>query len=171
MGFDVIGNKAEDEVGGYFRNNVWWWRGLWRYCEQVGEDIIPEDNNGQYNDGWGLDAEASAKLADVLQAEIDSGRCKAYEESYKAHLAAIPDEPCKYCDATGIRTDEVGVRDGLDKQPVTTEGHPRFGEIGTCNACNGVGHSRPFATAYGFSVENTQEFATFLKNCGGFEIW
>jgi hypothetical protein len=41
---------------------------------------------------------------------------------------------------------------------------------GWCNACDGVGTRESFAAGYPFSVENVQEFADFLSDCGGFQI-
>jgi hypothetical protein len=39
-----------------------------------------------------------------------------------------------------------------------------------CNACHGKGAVPHFATHYPFSEENVQEFAAFLRECGGFRI-
>ena len=39
MGMDVYGKNQTSEKGSYFRNNVWWWRPLWNYCEELHGDI------------------------------------------------------------------------------------------------------------------------------------
>lgn len=39
------------------------------------------------------------------------------------------------------------------------------------NGCDGKGTKRPADTWYPFEVENVKEFATFLQDCGGFEIY
>lgn len=170
MGMDVSGVNPKSGTGSYFRNNVWWWRPLWDYCEQVGSKLIPHDNLGHTNDGWGLGGRDSEKLAKLLQAEIDSGRCQEYSIRYKEHQDAVPDEECWICNGTGVRNDDVGVKMGQDKKVIDEAGHPRNGETGWCNGCNGVGHVRPHSTHYPFDVENVQEFANFLRDCGGFEI-
>jgi hypothetical protein len=50
------------------------------------------------------------------------------------------------------------------------EGNPRLGQKGWCNGCEGWGSREPWAAKYAFSVENVQEFVTFLRASGGFEI-
>jgi hypothetical protein len=148
MGMDVIGLKPTSATGEYFRNNVWWWRPLADYCLEV----APQYNNIRWhtNDGEGLDAEDSVKLADILQSKIDDGSCAKFAADRKEMLELMPDETCDLCNGTGTRNDAV--------------------MHGTCNKCKGTGKVRPFDTWYPFSVENVQEFTKFLRDCGGFEI-
>lgn len=42
------------------------------------------------NDGAGLDAEDSVRLADILQAEIDAGRTATYERVYASNQERTP---------------------------------------------------------------------------------
>jgi len=49
-------------------------------------------------------------------------------------------------------------------------GHPRHGQSGTCNSCDGRGVSRPPATWYTLELEDVRERVAFLKVCAGFEI-
>lgn len=150
MGMDVYGKNATSEKGQYFRNNCWWWRPLWNYCQSVSY-VAQQVEYGQSNDGDGLNAEDAVLLAETLQAEIDSGRCLQYEQEYRDHLAALPDEECNLCNGTGTRTDAI--------------------VQGKCNGCEGKGSRRPWQTHYPFEVENVREFAEFLRDSGGFEIW
>lgn len=162
MGMDVIGKCAvpkpvgEDgkPVGEYFRNNVWWWRPLATYCVEVAPKITDGCAYWQSNDGDGLNAEDSVRLADALQAEVDSGRTAAYACDYKARLEALPLEQCSICDGTGWRTDGV-LGPGKKK----------------CNGCKGTGETKNSETWYPFTVENVIEWIAFLRFCGGFEIW
>ena len=103
MGMDVYGCNATSERGFSFRNNNWWWQHLWRYCEDVAPEIIPEDNLGHFNDGWGLDDEGSEKLAQRLTEELVSRRTIEYEIAWTMAMEERPDEVCKYCDGTGER--------------------------------------------------------------------
>jgi hypothetical protein len=41
---------------------------------------------------------------------------------------------------------------------------------GWCNGCDGVGTQEAWDLSYPFSVENVEEFARFLSECGGFSI-
>lgn len=170
MGMDVYGSNPTNETGKYFRNNVWWWRPLATYVCEVAPEITSKCDHWQSNDGDGLNAANSIKLAKLLRDEISSGRTEAYAKIREAELNALPDKECWLCEGTGIRTDGVGAANGQPDKIIDKEGHPRNGEKGWCNGCDGVGHVRPDSTSYGFSVENVSEFCDFLEFCGGFEI-
>jgi hypothetical protein len=152
MGMDVIGKSPASEQGQYFRSSLWWWHPLWLYCEKIAPDLIPADNLGHSNDGWGLDEHAARTLADRLAGAIASGKTQRFEEGYAAYLKALSLEPCKICGGTGYRAESSNTGPLL------------------CNGCGGKGKVPDFATQYPFSVENVREFAAFLRECGGFSI-
>lgn len=175
MGMDVYGKKPSAIEGEYFRNNVWWWRPLANYALVTAPAITAKCSHWHSNDGDGLGARDSVRLADALQTEIDTGRCATYAERYEARLQAVPDEQCKFCHGTGIRDDEVGRKYGSPEKIVPAphdgeEPNPRAGQVGWCNGCGGRGSVRPFETQYPFSVKNVQQFIAFLRACGGFKI-
>jgi hypothetical protein len=158
MGMDVYGKKPTLEEGKYFRNNVWFWRPLADYCQEVAPEICAACKYWQSNDGDGLDAAGAMALAAVLEAEIDSGRCAAYEKRFTSAQEMAPSIACWLCEGTGTR------------KPVPERG---AGDLKTglkCNCCDGSGHVRPSETNYPFEVSNVRAFATFLRGCGGFEI-
>ncbi|MDR3351484.1 MAG: hypothetical protein LBO00_00375 [Zoogloeaceae bacterium] len=155
MGMDVLGISPVSEQGRRFHNTVWWWRPLWQYCEEIAPDLIPADNSGHSNNGWGLDASGALALANRLLEAVASGETQKYEERYRAHLEALPLEPCKICDGTGHRA-----------EPPNTGPGPL-----SCNACGGIGKRKNFATDYPFVVDNVREFTAFLRDCGGFNIY
>lgn len=159
MGMDVYGKNPRTEEGKYFRNNVWWWRPLATYVCEVAPDITAACKYWQSNDGDGLDDAGSVALAGRLDAEVKSGRCAIYEKKYTEELEATPNEPCIICAGTGTRkaVPEIGA------------GDPKSGGV-QCNCCEGLGFVRPNSTYYPFSVENVEEFITFLRACGGFEV-
>jgi hypothetical protein len=180
MGMDVSGKNPTTEAGAYFRNNVWWWRPLAEYVCEVAPDITAACEYWGSNDGGGLEEDDAKELAAALREEIASGRCKEYAEDYEARRKAAPRIPCRLCDATGARRDTVGVDAGfLTKTcPATVKDedggetpHPRAGQAGWCNACDGRGTQESYDSHYPFSVANVEEFCTFLEGCGGFEIW
>jgi hypothetical protein len=154
MGMDVCGKKPVNEVGEYFRNNVWWWHPLWDYCQEVAPKLTGKVKHGHTNDGDGLGKRDATALSKVLKREIESGRTKEYEVAYKKAMAEMPDEPCTICGGTGKRAEP----------PNTGPGEME------CNACRGKGSTRPWATAYPFSEENVIHFAAFLEGSGGFSI-
>lgn len=171
MGMDVIGVNPKSEKGSYFRNNVWWWRPLADFCLNRHPDIAEKCEYWHTNDGDGLDEEDSVLLAEALREDIRSGLAGEYERNYNEWRASLPREACELCDCTGIRTDKVGVENGMPEKELSAEIQILVGRThGWCNACDGVGTRESFASGYPFSVENVQEFADFLSDCGGFQI-
>lgn len=174
MGMDVIGKKPTSERGEYFRNNIWWWRALWTYACEVGKDIITTDvaNAGTLNDGAGLNAQNTKKLAKALHDALESGHTQQWAQTYAEWQASLPREACNLCEATGIRKDEVGVQMGMPERELLPEIQILTGRThGWCNACEGVGTTESWLAGYPFSTENVREFADFLADSGGFEIW
>lgn len=160
MGMDVYGKKPTTEEGQYFRNSVWGWRPLADYVCAVSPTITKRCKYWQSNDGDGLNAVASLALADILQKELDSGRTASFARARQSAIEMMADEPCDLCEGTGTRK----------PIPQRGAGDPRNGGF-KCNACDGRGFVRPDLTHYPFEVENVQKFTTFLRGCGGFEIW
>ena len=175
MGMDVYGEAATAEVGQYFRRNVWGWRPL---AEMV-TTLLPRETapcrHWQSNDGDGLDAEGAAALAGALEVLIANGYVESYIRSRDAELATLPDEPCHLCKATGIRRDAIGTRDGQPSKVIGTDvpaepDHPRHGDTGWCNGCDGRGASPAFDRHYHLETQDVLDFLAFLQHCGGFTI-
>jgi len=160
MGFDLYGKNASTKEGEYFRSSVWSWRPLASYVCGQAPDITSKCEAWQTNDGKGLNMADSIKLADMLQAEIDAGRTKQYEMIYRSEMERMPDVDCELCEGTGTRK----------AIPERGAGDPKNGGI-PCNGCKATGHRRPVDTMYPFDAEHVQEFVTFLRGCGGFQIW
>ena len=171
MGMDVIGVNAKSETGSYFRNNVWSWRPLAIFIQETYPDIASQCEYWDSNDGDGLDAELSVALGKKLHQDIDNGIVKAWKDNYYAELAKLEREVCNCCDGTGIRTDKVGEEMDMPRKELPVETQLLTGRThGTCNACYGIGTKEPWAMSYPFDVENVQNFANFLLDCGGFQI-
>jgi hypothetical protein len=170
MGMDVIGDNPISERGEYFRNNVWWWRPLWDYCCVVAPELCL-DVSGHYNDGDGLDGEGSVALAKALITSLSNGFIDKYIQERNELIANLPMRDCDLCHNTGIRTDEVGVEQGMALKVLEQDKAIILGrEIGWCNGCDGRGWNEPWETSYPFSRENIEEFCAFLQDCGGFSI-
>lgn len=153
MGMDVIGKHPVTPTGEYFRNNVWWWRPLWNYCQQVSDLAAQVD--GHYNDGNGLDEAGAKALAQTLLTELNEGRTSEYAAKYHIELDTMPEVECDLCHGSGHGSGERH-DENVD---------------GECNACQGKGTRKHWATMYPFSIDNVREFAEFLQDSGGFEIW
>lgn len=165
MGMDVYGNKPKNKKGEYFRNNCWYWRPLWMYCERVAPELCAKVKYAHSNDGDGLNAADSKALAKILKEKLSSGDTENFEKQWKKEQEESPEETCTHCGGTGSRTDAVGKQMGF---------HDKWNEhkqaYGWCNACDGKGTKKSMSTWYGFEAENVKEFALFLENCGGFKI-
>lgn len=148
MGMDVFGKRPTSEVGAYFRRNVWCWHPLADLVCRLAPELTAKCESWSTNDGYGLGARDSKKLAQIVRARLEDGTIAAFVARRDAQLAAMPDETCRYCNGTGRRGDPDA----------------------TCNACDGAGKQRPSATWYRLSVADAEEFASFLESCGGFQI-
>jgi hypothetical protein len=174
MGMDVYGNSPTTQNGEYFRNNVWWWRPLADYILSQHGEIATNGCSEEYwhsNSGGGLNEEGAKALAMALRHDLETGRVAEYERKYNEYLASLDREECDLCNATGIRTDAVGVEMGMPTKELSPETQILTGRThGWCNACDGVGTKEHWAMGYPFSQDNVREFAEFLEGCGGFQI-
>lgn len=176
MGMDVYGKAPTTEEGKYFRRNAWGWRPLATLACTLCPKETAACSYWQSNDGDGLDAAGAIGLADALQDKIAQGAVKAYIEIRNAELERLPNEPCIHCNGAGVRRDAVGVDMGQTKRIVPADAvwrgdrHPRAGQVGWCNGCDGRGFDRPSPTFYSVDEDDVREFVAFLHTSGGFEI-
>lgn len=171
MGMDVYGKNPTNEVGQYFRANVWYWRPLWGYVEETYPEIAELVEYAQSNDGDGLDESDAVKLASLIKDDLKNGNVREYEKQYRERISELPMDDCDLCEASGIRTDEVAIQSGMPDKELDADIAIIVGrEKGWCNGCNGVGKREPWAASYPFEEEVVAEFAEFLESCGGFEI-
>lgn len=172
MGMDVYGNKPKSEVGEYFRRNVWGWRPLWQYVENQHSEIAELVQYAQSNDGDGLGARDSKKLANLLLEDYNSGAVAKYVAERNKFLSELPFDDCGLCENTGIRTDKIGVEAGMPTRELEPDIAIIVGRTkGTCNGCNGLGKKESFETSYYLEEDDIKEFAEFLMECGGFKIY
>jgi hypothetical protein len=107
----------------------------------------------------------------LLLSEIESGRTADFKAKYDEEVASIPMQICTLCDATGIRTDEVGIEGGWHDKELSPEVAIVVGRThGSCNGCAGYGKRPSWDSNYPFDVENVEEFARFCMASGGFSI-
>jgi hypothetical protein len=172
MGMDVYGTNPTSKEGEYFRNNVWWWRPLAEYILENHAEIVKSCTAWHTNDGDGLGELDALTLANALQKDISSGRMEEWETKYNKWRANLPREDCDYCNKTGIRTDDIGIKNGMHDKELDPEVQILTGRThGWCNGCNGVGTRESFLSHYPFSIENMKNFIKFLEDCGGFRIF
>jgi hypothetical protein len=144
MGTDVIGMNPTSDVGREFRHTCEAWHPLAEYVCEIAPEITSRCTYWHSNDYDGLSEDDARGLAEILQREIDSGRTEAYVRLRQSELKLMPNERCEICNGTG----------DPDKNDIL------------CSECNWEEH-----TEYALRTQNVQRFATFLRVCGGFQIW
>lgn len=163
MGMDVIGRAPSGEAGKYFRSNIWWWHPLAAFLQ----DEFPQETSAcelwHSNDGDGLNAKDAQRLSTALDRALSQGRVEEHLRQLHNAAGAVDRQPCPLCGGTGLRRDEVGVRYGYDRRDPSG--------AGGCNGCQGLGTTLPFHAQVCFSREHVEEFAGFLRESGGFEIF
>ena len=88
--FDLKSKWDSENVGSYFRNNVWWWRPLWDYVQ---ERSNWNANEGHYNAGFEVSEERALKIAAIIREDNKSGYLKSYTEY---HTRKQEDEKYSY---------------------------------------------------------------------------
>jgi len=156
MGMDVSGKAPSCEKGKYFGANVWSWRPIHAIIGIVNEqhegELVDDETLGFMgsNDGAGLDDQESCdKLADAIEEFIND------EVGIKA---------------TGLECvegEEFGdklIRFPLKPGGMIVNAKGQFLKEGECinDDCR---------SPYGTYRSHIEEFITFLRHCGGFEVW
>ncbi len=174
----------QDLPGRYFQTSNWGWRALALYICTTFPEIASQCKHWQTNDGDGLNEEMALRLADALDRVIETGTLADHIAMREAHIRNQPMRLCRLCHGSGIRTDE-SADEITEHRPVPQrlmvipedakdawgEGpHPRAGQTGWCNGCDGRGHRLPRDADYPLTVEETKRFAEFCRHSGGFEI-
>ena len=159
MGMDVFGKAPKGKEGKYFRANLWSWRPI-----QVLMHIANLRNGGRListrvmchlgrNDGEGLKDQGSCdRLADALDWLL-------------AHPAAIREH------GMDVGKDDEGEFIGISASdsPLLCDSQ---GHLHTEEDARKKGIAlKSLRSAYQTPLSHVREFITFLRNCGGFEVW
>jgi hypothetical protein len=89
MGMDVFGKAPKSPVGEYFRHNVWHWHPLARFICGTCPEEASACKSWETNDGDGLDADGSIRLAerlDILVSDGTAARVVAERDAYVSSL-------------------------------------------------------------------------------------
>lgn len=170
--------------GAYFQTSNWGWRPIAEFVEEHFPDIYRHCEHWHSNDGDGLEAFHAEQLADGIDAMIADGRAADAIELRHAKLRALPDKSCWLCHGSGVRRDGIAMRTGRYREKPQPEvvipedamdvderkPHPRRGQTGWCNGCDGRGYRRPSACDYELTIEELKRFSEFCRHSGGFTI-
>lgn len=169
--------------GAYFRASVWSWRPLWNYVSGVCKDILNDDdiNSGCYNDGHLIGKDKALRIARALKNEIKKNNHVRFAKWQEERHSEMPLESCDICKGKGTRKGWKGWESkekwiklhgsldigGDENCSINFKGANRYQG---CNACDGKGKRKPFATHYKFYPEFLEEFELFCRQSGGFTI-
>lgn len=145
---EKLSKWEKENPGTYFRNNVWWWRGLWSYVCKVGKKIMTEKDitAGHSNSGDTISKTKATKLAKLIKEELTNGKTKEFVKKYEKKRKSLPQIECFLCEGTGERKDK------------------------TCHNCKGTGKQKNWMSHYPVSIKNIEEFQKFMEQSGGFKI-
>ena len=161
-----ISNKWEaDNVGIYFRNNVWWWRPLADLVIKLCK-LLDEKQKEHLHDNGGYEYnEATANyIADTLEAFVKSPVAKRTEIAHKKQM--------KKADA---HNKKVQIKlDALRVDAIAKTGNkniaPRDYPKDLNDKWESIYRERDYTANYPFALKNVKEFIQFLRQCGGFTV-
>jgi hypothetical protein len=163
MGVDISGKKPTTNEGDYFSSNWWGWRPINTICELAAYNSKLKIDFSYWgsNDGKGLRTQKQCdKLADAIELLISEN--PQYNDNLSDDDDRIYIAMGSWCEAG------TGKFIGSEKEHVLNQEY----EYGTLLF-------RPVVTPDGSLVESShstslgriKQFVTFLRGCGGFEIW
>ena len=163
MGVDISGRNPKTEVGDYFGSNWWGWRPINALCQIAAYKSKLKINFDHWgsNDGKGLRTQKQCdKLADALETMLsnDSG----YNEFMVDEDDRIQIVMGSWCEAG------TGRFIGAEKEAELNEQY-EYGTILFSSVVTKDG--MVVESSHSASLGHIKNFITFLRGCGGFEIW
>jgi hypothetical protein len=156
--FEQMEKFEAENVGFYFRNNVWWWRPLADYVIRFTK--VTDGKGWGENSGFGADEQEATQIAKQLFHLIESGHTKEYADRYEKERKEME-----------LHNKKVGKEvQEWQKKNKLTDIAPRDYPPHHYKTWNKMTKQEKFASHYPFSVKNVKEFAKFSEASGGFEI-
>jgi hypothetical protein len=157
MGVDISGINSKSEDGDYFGSNWWAWRPIHILCEHANEHYELNLFMGDWgsNDGGGLPTQEECdKLAAALKDIISSELLKEDDDRLYLCLGSWVDSDNHFLseDETKSLNEQYFIGELLYGGVITDDGnivHP----------------------SHSCSKGHVDRFISFLRECGGFEIW
>jgi len=111
IGYDIIGIDPTSKEGEYFRNNLWWWPGLWEFVCNMADDILTEQDmvQGMLNNGREI------------------GKNKARGIGQRLHRAVINRDDYEAQVRIAMKVSDIGQWDEAESIPE----HTRYGGRGS----------------------------------------
>ena len=165
MGMDVYGLNPTAPEGEYFRRNLLGWHPLAALCATFAPEECKPCQHWHYNEGDGLNAQQSARLAQRLEAALGDGSIdRLLKQLEREERISTRDaiDPTDAADVAGfirqsarlVQRLEAVLGDGsIDRLPEQREREERVSIRNVIDAAD------------------VAEFIRFLRACGGFQIW
>jgi len=154
-----------DNVGIYFRNNVWWWRPLADLVEKLCFFLNDKQKMHLHDNGGYAYNEATAnKIASALEMFVKSPVGKRTEIAHKKQM--------KKAEA---HNKKVQVKlDALKMDAIAATGNkniaPRDYPKDLNDKWDSIYGEHDHTSSYPFTLKNVKEFTKFLRECGGFTV-
>jgi hypothetical protein len=161
MGVDISGRKPKTEAGDYFSSNWWGWRPILAISEaaMLNSKLDYDTSYWGSNDGKGLRTQKQcAKLADAIELLISNNLNEYLTEDDDRIYIVMG----SWCEAGTGQFVPSAFTESLNEQY-------EYGDIlyTPVVAENGT----MVESSHGTSLGRLKKWITFLRNCGGFEIW
>ena len=161
MGVDISGRKPKTDEGDYFCSNWWGWRPILALSEaaMLSGKLDYDTSYWGSNDGKGLRTQKQCdKLADAIELLISNN----YNEYLTTDEDRIYIVMGMWCEAGTGRFILSEVQAVLNEQY-------EYGDIlyGPVVAVDGTMAESSYSTSLG----RLKQWITFLRSCGGFQIW
>ena len=163
--FKISNQWEADNVGVYFRNNVWWWRPLAdlviKLCKLLDEK---QKEHLHDNGGYEYDEATAHYIADTLQAFVKSPVAKRTEIAHKKQMKKAK-----------AHNKKVQIKlDALRVEAIAQTGNKNIAPCDYPKDLNAKWDSiygeRDHTDSYPFTLKNVKEFIKFLRECGGFTV-
>lgn len=163
--FEARDKYEEENVGEYFRNNVWWWRKLAIYVyEYTGEVTEKDHNEWHMNNGHQVDEDTAIRIANSLDLLIHKGHTAEAEKEVNEAMKEAEVHNAKIEKKMEALKQEVIKLTGNEN--LVPADYPELQK----KKWDKLYAERSWSDSYPFSVENVQRFADFCRQSGGFEI-
>lgn len=171
MTYELIAENATDPSTCLLSMSTRDFQPLWAFVHA--RDLVPVDVFLAVAQGANvrIGDERARAIGDSIVDDIESGQVDEFVETHRQMIESLDLIECEACDGTGVRTDEMARRYGLDLMPLDDVKAIALGrDRGTCNLCDGFGkHENPLAR-FRFDIATVRRFAEFLRSSGGCSI-
>lgn len=173
MSYDLIAENAHDPENALMTLSRLDFQPLWAFLYAQHEEHVPGDVFLAVAQGANvrISPEKVSALVDALDDDLDRGVVDNFVEQHSAMVASLDLIECDACDGTGVRTDEMARRYGLDLMPLDDAKAIVLGrDRGTCNLCDGFGKAPNPIARFRFSIATVRRFVEFLRTSNGLSI-